>query len=158
MPVIDLAERRRLLPRKHGRTRPPPPHDPHDRILVDTHRASGASPCMSSWEVRIFDPAGQFHLYFNTTGFGHVQLWNPWYGISLLTPSRLTAGRYEAFPMAGWKYAANDYAHLARTISATVATTLPSLSQITAYCQEYAAWMPDGDGTQRAGAALARHP
>lgn len=157
MSVIDLAERRR---RHHAHTRAahrqPPPHDPGDRILVDTLRASSMSPCMSSWELRVFDPAGQFHLYFSTTGFGHVQLWNPWYGISVLTPSRLTAGRYEAFPIAGWKYACNDYAHLACTIGATWATTLPSLAEISAYCQEYAAWIPAGDDPRSAGSALAQ--
>lgn len=156
MPVIDLAERRRQQARKPAPNRPPPPHAPCDRILVDTIQASSATPCMSRWELRVFDPAGQFHLYFSTTGFNHVQLWNPWHGISVLTPSRLTAGRYEAFPIAGWKYAGNDYEQLARRVSAAFATTLPPVTQVIAYCQEYAAWVPDGDPAHRTGTALAQ--
>jgi hypothetical protein len=59
----------------------------------------------AQWEVRIFHPARRMHRYFAPRGFLHLQLWEAELGFSLLTPSRLTAGRYEAYPVGGWKLA-----------------------------------------------------
>ncbi|MBX3185368.1 MAG: hypothetical protein KF819_00070 [Labilithrix sp.] len=84
---------------------PPPPHDPRERDLALT---------LEGWEVRVFGDR-QFE-YFATRGFWHVQLWHPRAGVSILTPSRLTRGFYEAFPVAGWKGQAPDYEHLATLV------------------------------------------
>jgi hypothetical protein len=84
---------------------PPPPHDPRERDLAFTLRG---------WEVRLF--AGQKFQYFVTRGFWHLQLWHPGASVSVLTPSRLTCGSYEVFPVAGWKARAPDVAGLRRLV------------------------------------------
>lgn len=102
-----------------------PPHDPADRVLLaefDDGRGGGA---LSRWEVRAFDPAGQFHAWFAPRGFVHLQLWQPWFGLSVLTPSRLTLDRFEAYPLGGWKRATPDYATLVRLLEAAYTVRLP---------------------------------
>jgi hypothetical protein len=42
----------------------------------------------------------------------HVQLWHRARRISLLTPSRITAERFEVFPVKRWKCAVGGYAAL----------------------------------------------
>jgi len=76
----------------------PPPHDPRERDLV---LASG------EWEVRIF--SGRKFQYFVTRGFWHLQLWHPDARVSLLSPSRLTHGFYEALTATNWKIQAATY-------------------------------------------------
>jgi hypothetical protein len=67
----------------------PPPHDPGERTPVAW---------VGLWEVRQF-PDGDARLaYFRPRGFHHLQLWHPSERISILTPSRLTAGRFEVWP------------------------------------------------------------
>lgn len=147
MRLINLNDYRRPHPPRPPTCvqRPaPPPHAPADRIEVDTSVTSFDSPVLCTWQVRIFDPAGQFHLYCGTTGFAHIQLWNPWFGVSLLTPSRLTASRYEAFPIAGWKYACDDYADIVYVIEKMYATIMPSAARVIALCEDYGA-LPTGD-------------
>lgn len=62
------------------------PHDPKDRLAVAS---------LAEWEVRVFDPTGSFFSFFRRHGLLHLQLWHPASGTSVLTPSRLTGGRYE---------------------------------------------------------------
>lgn len=77
---------------------PPPPHDPTERVLAVK---------LGEWEVRIFE--GKKQRYFLPRGMGHLQLWHPAAGVSVLTPSRLTGGRYEVFPVDDWKAQASNY-------------------------------------------------
>lgn len=79
-------------------TIPPPPHDPRER---------GLALKVSDWEVRVF--GGRKFQYFVRRGLWHVQLWHPRARISVLTPSHLTRGFYEAFPIADWKGRAPTY-------------------------------------------------
>jgi hypothetical protein len=80
--------------------RPPPPHDPTERILVTR---------IDGWLVRDFAEDDQRLAYFAMRGFSHFQLWHPAYSISVLTPSRLTGGAFEVFPIGNWKRRAADW-------------------------------------------------
>jgi hypothetical protein len=111
---------------------PPPPHDPAERTLLAE---------MDGWEVRDFAPDDPRHAYFAHRGFSHLQLWHPEAGISLLTPSRLTAGSYEVFPFVGWKRR-GDYATLRALIKSAHGVTLPSPSLIAATLRWFAAPAP----------------
>jgi hypothetical protein len=85
MPTPNLIER-------PGRLLPPPPHDPRERIILSR---------TGDWEVRAFaegDP--KFH-YLLRHGMWHLQLWHSGRGVSILTPSALTAGHYEIFSVRG---------------------------------------------------------
>ena len=98
---------------------PPPPHDPRERELALT---------IGGWEVRLF--GGRMFAYFVTRGLWHMQLWHPIARISILTPSRLTRGCYEAFPLASWKAQAPDYEGLVRLITGLRPTPLPSAADV----------------------------
>jgi len=87
---------------------PPPPHDPRERERLGQ---------VGAWEVRAFARDGRAHAYFARRELLHLQLWHPEARVSLLTPSRLTGGAYELFPIDGWKCAvrsAEDARRLAR--------------------------------------------
>lgn len=73
---------------------PPPPHDPTERGLVAQ---------LGVWQVRDFGEGDARAPYLARHGMLHVQLWHPDAGVSVLTPSRLTLGRWEVFPFRGWK-------------------------------------------------------
>jgi hypothetical protein len=92
---------------------PPPPHDPRERELAMV---------VDGWEVRLFGE--RKFQYFVTRGLWHVQLWHPIARVSVLTPSRLTCGLYEAYPIANWKAQAPDYARLVALLAG--AAVLPS--------------------------------
>ena len=98
----------------HERGYPPPPHDPRERELALM---------LDAWEVRLF--GGRKLEYFVTRGFWHAQLWHPEARISILTPSRLTLGLYEAFPIANWKAQAPDYDKLTTLLDGVHAVALP---------------------------------
>jgi hypothetical protein len=101
---------------KRHRCMPPPPHDPRDRVLLDV---------IEGWEIRVFEPGSRMERYFSDCGFDHLQLWHAPTGFSLLTPSRLTEGRFEVFPLGGWKYSASDYRILQEIVRQTVQIDLP---------------------------------
>lgn len=93
---------------------PPPPHDPRERELALR---------LGGWEVRLFgNPKFE---YFVTRGFWHLQLWHPLGRVSVLTPSRLTRGFYEAFPVFDWKGHASTYDALANLVSRIHSVRLP---------------------------------
>lgn len=98
---------------------PPPPHDPRERDLATT---------IDAWEVRVFGNR-QFQ-YFVTRGLWHVQLWHAGAGLSILTPSRLTRGCYEAYPVANWKAHEANYEDLAVRIAAFHAVPLLTPSDV----------------------------
>jgi hypothetical protein len=82
----------------------PPPHDPGDRVAVAW---------AGRWEVRQFAGEDARLAYFRSRGFHHLQLWHPGARISILTPSRLTAGRYEAWPEGSDRFSAVTWRELA---------------------------------------------
>jgi hypothetical protein len=71
---------------------PPPPHDPRERVPVS--RARG-------WDVRSFLLEDRRFAYFAPRSLWHMQLWHAGAGVSVLTPSRLTRGRYEIVGVGG---------------------------------------------------------
>jgi hypothetical protein len=97
---------------------PPAPHDPRERELALF---------LDGWEVRIF--GGRMFQYFVSRGFWHVQLWHPVARVSLLTPSRLTCGFYEAFPVSRWKAQAADYEVIARAIQRVHGVSAPKRAE-----------------------------
>ena len=72
----------------------PPLHAPGDRELF---AACGA------WEVRRHAEDDPRFAYFASRAFLHLQLWHPERRVSVLTPSRLSGGRFEI--AAGWRRA-----------------------------------------------------
>lgn len=102
---------------------PPPPHDPRDRVLVDT---------VGDWEVRCFAPGDPKFHYFVTRRLLHVQLWHPAARVSVLTPSRLTAGLFEAFPHEGWKARVRCPDALAAMVERDHGLALPALPRLAA--------------------------
>jgi hypothetical protein len=67
---------------------PPSPHDPRERVVVST---------VGDWQIRQFAETDAKLAYFTGRGFLHVQLWHPEHRVSILTPSRLTGGRFEVW-------------------------------------------------------------
>jgi len=95
---------------------PPPPHDPRDRELT--------MPLEGGWELRT--PTARMTAYFLPRGLLHVQLWHPASGVSILTPSRITRGLYEAFPVRRWKAPARSYAEITELVAREHGVAPPS--------------------------------
>lgn len=72
----------------------PPLHAPDDRELL-AH--------VGTWQVRRHALHDERFAYCASRAFLHVQLWRPDRQISILTPSRLTNGRFEI--ARGWRRA-----------------------------------------------------
>ena len=66
-----------------------PLHDPDERVLV--------AELGNGWEMRQFAEHDRRLAYFADKGFAHVQLWNAAATVSVVTPSRLTGGSFEAW-------------------------------------------------------------
>lgn len=104
----DLAIDMPGAARAHRVGEAPTPHDPSERVVVaDT----------GDWQLRAFAPGDPKATYFAESGFSHVQFWNPSAGISVLTPSALTCGRWQVFPIDGWK---RDFVALATAREAII--------------------------------------
>ena len=116
---------------------PPRPHDPNDRILIGEITGCSLTPKFSNWEIRAFDRTGPFHLYFSSRDMLHLQFWNPYYGVSVLTPSKITGKLYEAFPLYDWKLASSSYAEIDKEIRKHFSTTLPALGDVDAIASAY---------------------
>jgi hypothetical protein len=82
---------------------PPPPHDPREREII------GAA---AHWQVRQFPATDRKLTYFATRGFGHLQLWCTETRTSILTPSRLTGGNFEAWIAGGPQFAGRSWSVL----------------------------------------------
>lgn len=96
---------------------PPPPHDPRDRAAV----------CVAgAWQVRTLLETDPKLDYLARRGLLHLQLWHPEAQVSVLSPSGLTGGHYETFPINEWKRQTPDRATLARLIRAHHRLELPS--------------------------------
>ena len=65
---------------------PAAPHDPWERAAV--HARYG-------WEIRTYPWNSRLHRVASDNGTLHLQIWYPAVGLSILTPSRLTGGKYE---------------------------------------------------------------
>jgi hypothetical protein len=82
---------------------------------------------LGAWEARLF--GSRMFEYFASRDLWHMQLWHPESGVSVLTPSRLTRGRYEAFPLSGWKATA-DYRCLAMQVLEEHGVAMPDASEV----------------------------
>jgi hypothetical protein len=127
---------------------PPAPHDPRERALICTlvvrapalpahssrHGSTGrrGAPASTRWEVRAFPIGGRMHRYFAPRGLLHLQLWQPESGVSMLTPSRLTLGRWEVFPVEGWKRGLDQVADLRRLVRSSLRVEPPTAAQLAA--------------------------
>ncbi|MBI4511965.1 MAG: hypothetical protein HY698_20195 [Deltaproteobacteria bacterium] len=102
---------------------PLPPHDPRERVVIaETH----------GWEVRMFATDDIKHVYFSPRGLLHLQLWHAGHRLSVLTPSRLTLGHFEAYPVRGWKYRPPDYETLKRELKVELKVGLPPQAEVKA--------------------------
>lgn len=102
---------------------PPAPHDPRERIV-------GAR--VNGWEVRVFAPTDARRAYLAARGFGHLQLWHPEARVSILTPSRLTGGHFEVFPVEGWKYPVGDASAVREIVQQVFRLPLPRPARLAA--------------------------
>ncbi|MEM7541133.1 MAG: hypothetical protein AAF384_06040 [Pseudomonadota bacterium] len=128
MVAVDLAaHRKECLVQRRVVVRP---HRPEDRILAEQIEVTDRQNETLAWEVRVFDPAGIFHHYFCNREMLHIQLWQPHYGISVLTPSRNTGCNFEAFPIRDWKFATPDYSKLQNELKNYLAVTLPTEKRV----------------------------
>jgi hypothetical protein len=93
----------------------PPPHDPRKRALLFSS---------SGWEVRAFAEDNPLRGYLVSRGFWHLQLWHP-EGISILTPFKLTAFRFEASSLDHWRQRADTYEELSEKIAQSHHITTP---------------------------------
>lgn len=99
---------------------PPPPHDPRERVpLAD----------LGAWQVLQFPREDPKLAYFTTRGFLHLQLWHAGARLSILTPSRLTAGRFETWRAGGPRTSAAEWSELAAQVADV---TLPVAAQVRA--------------------------
>ncbi len=128
----DLA---RLAAPAHEEGWPPPPHDPRERELALV---------VEGWEVRAF--GGRKFEYFVARGFWHLQLWHPEARVSVLTPSRLTRGLYEAYPIANWRAQAPDYDRLVTLLGGLFAAKLPERSAVLRLERAFVAEVVRGSG------------
>jgi hypothetical protein len=101
-------------------SRLPPPHDPTERNGVAW---------VGLWQVRQFSDGDARLAYFRPRGFHHLQLWNPDERISILTPSRLTAGRFEVWPEGGDRWSAPTWREVTEHLAGVA---LPSSLEILA--------------------------
>ena len=120
---------------------PPRPHDPRDRVPVAW---------VDDWEVRVFPAGSRHHSYFAREGMLHLQLWNPRRGLSVLTPSSLTAQRYEAFPVRAERIAVRDFGELRNALGQQLGVWLPGLRRQRALEQ----WFVEREMRQTTRAAM----
>jgi hypothetical protein len=135
MSIIDLATARRArCGCGHKIVRP---HRPEDRIVVEMLSIGRGATEFGEWQARIFDPAGKFQHYFAHRALLHVQLWNPFFGVSILSPSRLTGFNYESFRLGDWKYASPHYGEVTRRLQAGIALRLPNENLVDQICHSH---------------------
>tara|TARA_Y100000588_G_scaffold347732_1_gene396771 strand:+ start:41 stop:523 length:483 start_codon:yes stop_codon:yes gene_type:complete len=113
-----------------------PPNDP---VIVQRVSVGKVETAQNTWEVRIFDPSGPFHVYFVGQGLLHLQLWNAFHRVSILTPSRRTRQNFEAFPPSGWKFTSHSYDELSKALESSKRINIPPPALTEALCASYAA-------------------
>jgi hypothetical protein len=84
------------------------PHDPREREVVAW--AGG-------WQVRQFPRVDPKLAYFAERGFLHLQLWSACDHTSILTPSRLTAGRFDGWIAGGPRFVVSSWGELADALA-----------------------------------------
>lgn len=106
---------------------PPAPHHIGDRKIVAE---------LDGWMVRAFPTGDRKFDYLRARGFLHLQLWHPDARVSVLTPSDLTDGLFEIFPVAGWK-ARTSAASVRALVAREHRVELLSLTRIAAITEWY---------------------
>ena len=77
---------------------PPAPHDPRERCRLSDH---------GPWSVRVFAWNDRRHRYLAGKGMLHLQLWNAYHSVSVLSPSQLTFQNWEVW-IAGERHRSPD--------------------------------------------------
>jgi hypothetical protein len=85
-----------------------------------------------AWQVRSFAVSGARFEYFAPRSLWHIQLWHARAKVSVLTPSQLTGGCYEVFPVCGWKRRAGDDPGLRRVLQIAHRLVPPSAGMLRA--------------------------
>lgn len=96
----------------------PPAHDPTERMLLTW--AEG-------WQVRVFAETDFRYGYFARKRMLHVQLWHPRARVSVLTPSRFTADRWELHGERAWRITADDPRAIDRVLAPIFGVRLPNI-------------------------------
>lgn len=86
---------------------------------------------LGEWEVRRHAERAAQHTYFAPRGFLHLQLWHPSARVSILTPSRLTHGRFEIW-RDGIRIAVRAWNDVTARL---VDLEVPSASEVAALCR-----------------------
>jgi hypothetical protein len=86
---------------------------------------------LGDWDVRRHDESEGPHSYFARRGFLHLQLWQPIARVSVLTPSRLTNGRFEIW-RDGLRISQADWHGVTRALAGIA---VPSAAEIDAFCR-----------------------
>lgn len=107
---------------------PPPAHDPRQRVVVAE---------AGEWQIRGFAHDDPKFDYFARRGFLHLQLWHPRARISVLTPSRLTGGLFEVYPISGWKLPVLKPALLRALVLQHHGVEIPSRRQVALFVEWY---------------------
>lgn len=102
---------------------PAPPHDPRERVSL-TH--------LGVWDLRAFAVGGRFHNFFHRHGLLHVQLWHPFKGVSVLTPSPITRGAYGVYPAPEDRRRCSDYHDAQHVVQVLFEVALPTLDDVEA--------------------------
>lgn len=92
-----------------------PLHAPDEREVIAT--------LTDGWEVRQFRTHDRRLSYFAKRGFAHVQLWHAGQRVSIVTPSRLTAGMFDAWQN-GLRWSAPTWPALASVLAPAGITVL----------------------------------
>ena len=125
-----------------------PPHDPHnpnERLVLERFSLHPENGRATTWEVRMFDPAGPFHVYFFHRALVQLQLWNAYHRVSILTPSRLTRDYFEAFPVNSRTFSSTQYCVVANELRVTCGVALPNKQQVASLCSRYVSYTGKGD-------------
>ncbi len=95
-------------------------HAPGVRYIVET--------LSDWWEVRLM--SGDDPRRLASRGYWHFQLWHPVARVSILTPSRLTQGFYEACPETHWLVQSSSYPQLLTAADGLRGAHLPTATTL----------------------------
>jgi hypothetical protein len=87
---------------------------------------------VAGWEVRDFAETARWRRYPVGYQMTHLQLWHPAAGLSVLTPSALTAGRFEIFPLDGFRVRVVGYGLLYKLLSERAGLSPPGPARFAA--------------------------
>ena len=99
------------------RGRRPTTHDPAERVVIGH---------VGEWQIRDFPRERLEDGFSRSPGIGHVQLWLPHAEVSVLTPSILTRGRWEAYPVNWARFSTSYFGLLNEFLRVELGVELPT--------------------------------